>query len=70
MNRSTSADFGTGTRRGSFVDVLLKRGLLRPEDVADVRKHAEGRGLPFEKYVLQDRIVAQDKFALAAAEYF
>ena len=70
MADGVNLDAGSGTRRGSFVDVLLKRGLLRAEDVADVQKHAAESGLPLEKFVLQERIVAQDKFTLAAAEYF
>ena len=63
-------DAGSGSRRGSFVDVLLKRGLLRSEDIADIQKHAAEAGLPLEKFVLQERLVAQDKFAIAAGEYF
>ena len=70
MVDSASIEIGNGARRGSFADVLLKRGLLRPEDLADAQKHAAENGQPLEKFVLQERIVAPDKFALAAAEYF
>ena len=60
----------TGSRRGSFSDVLLKRGFLKADDLDEVQRHAMDSGLPLEKFVLQERLITQDKFAIAAAEYF
>ena len=58
------------SRRGTFADVLLHRGLIKPEDLAEVQRHAAEAGVPFEKYVLQEKLVTADAFALAASDYF
>ena len=70
MYADSIADQPNGSRRGSFADVLVRRGLMKAEDLGEVQKHAAESGLPLEKFVLQERLVAQDRFALAAAEYF
>ncbi len=60
----------SGARLGNFADVVLKRRLLTEDELAEAQAHAVESGVPFEKFVVQEKLITPDRFALAAAEYF
>ena len=70
MGGDLHEELAGGARRGRFADVLVSRGCLKAEDVAEIVRHADESGTPFEKFVVQERLVSPERFALAAAEYF
>lgn len=54
----------------SFADVLRTRGFMSVEDLTEAQRRATEYNLPLERYVVQEQLVTQDKFVLAAADYF
>ena len=58
------------TRRGSFADVILSLGFMSRLELDEAKGRAQENAIPFEKFVLQEKMLTPEKFTLAAAAYF
>ena len=56
-------------RQGGFAEALLRRGVITVAAVQRARSLAATRKQPFEKVVMQEKMVEPGAFVLAAAEY-